>query len=165
MDQSIAHNGVCLTVTEILGVEDNLYTYKVTAVAETLEKTNLSSWKAGTFVNIERCLRVGDRLDGHFVQGHVDTIGDVVEIKELAGSWYYYIQFPSEYAALLVPKGSVTLNGVSLTVVDAGREQLSVTIIPFTYEHTTFQYLQEGDKINIECDILGKYFLRQNSLK
>lgn len=157
VDQSIAHNGVCLTVTDIFSITDNTYEYAVTAVKETLEKTHLGDWKVGTFVNIERCMRVGDRLDGHFVQGHVDTKGRVEEIQEVGGSWMYVFSFDPKFSHLLVDKGSITINGVSLTVVASEIGRFSVTIIPFTYAHTTFQSLAVGEYINLEFDILGKY--------
>ena len=165
IDQSIAHNGVCLTVTDIFDSEAEKTHYSVTAVKETLEKTNLGDWKAGKKVNIETCLRFGDRIDGHFVQGHVDTRGKCVRIDNLEGSWMYYIEFPTEFASLLVDKGSICINGVSLTVVKAEKDSFCVTIIPFTYTHTTFQDLRVGEWVNLEFDILGKYILRKESLK
>ncbi len=160
IDQSVAHNGVCLTVVELDGQR-----YKVTAVAETLDKTTLRDWSAGKPLNLERGLRLGDRLDGHFVQGHVDTTGRCTEKQELDGSWVYVFSFPSENAALLIEKGSVTINGVSLTVFDVGRDSFRVTIIPYTFAHTTFGTLEPGDGVNLEFDVLGKYFLRSAELK
>lgn len=164
VDQSLAHNGVCLTVTEVIdaSAEGNLYT--VTAIEETLKKTILGSWKSGTQVNLERSLRVGDRLDGHFVQGHVDDTGKVVSVMEADGSWYFYFEYKEAYSHLLVPKGSICINGVSLTVVEAGKNTFSVAIIPYTYEHTTFGLLKPGDPVNLEFDILGKYFARWKEL-
>lgn len=159
IDQSVAHNGVCLTVVEIKGD-----TYRVTAVAETLAKTNLGDLREGDAVNIERALRVGDRLDGHFVQGHVDATGVCEAVQELEGSWLYKFSFPTEHAALMIEKGSVCINGVSLTAFDVGNNTFTVTIIPYTHEHTTFQYLQEGSIVNLEFDVLGKYLLRKESL-
>lgn len=159
IDQSVAHNGVCLTVVEIKGD-----TYRVTAVAETLAKTNLGDLRGGDAVNIERALRVGDRLDGHFVQGHVDATGVCEAVQELEGSWLYKFSFPTEHAALMIEKGSVCINGVSLTAFDVGNNTFTVTIIPYTHEHTTFQYLQEGSIVNLEFDVLGKYLLRKESL-
>jgi riboflavin synthase len=158
VDQSIAHNGVCLTVTEVfenepLGRKD----YTVVAVDETLKKTNLGAWKPGTLVNIERCLKAGQRMDGHFVQGHVDTVGRVEQVLDVDGSWMYHFSFPIEFSNLLVDKGSICVNGVSLTVVRSGEGTFSVTIIPYTYEHTNFHQLQVGDGVNLEFDILGKY--------
>ncbi|MFN0201968.1 MAG: riboflavin synthase [Bacteroidia bacterium] len=163
IDQSIAHNGACLTVTSV-DLQGDTSIYTVTAVQETLDKTNLGDWKVGNKVNIERCLRVGDRLDGHFVQGHVDTIGTVTNIEDKNGSWNYYIEFPTDYANLLVNKGSVTINGTSLTVVEANSHQFWITIIPYTYEHTNFHQLQIGDKVNLEFDILGKYIQKMKGL-
>jgi riboflavin synthase len=158
-DQSVAHNGVCLTVVNVQPPK-----YQVTAVAETLAKTNLGDWKAGDKVNIERALKLGDRLDGHFVQGHVDCVAECIQRTELEGSWLYLFRFPKEFAALVIEKGSICINGVSLTVFNVGREEFTVTIIPYTYEHTNFQTLKEGDKVNIEFDALGKYFLRMVEL-
>lgn len=159
IDQSVAHNGVCLTVVAIQGDE-----YMVTAVDETLQKTTLGSWKVGDRVNLERSLRVGDRLDGHFVQGHVDTIAACTAVEALEGSWLFRFTFPEEYAALMIEKGSVCLNGVSLTVFNVGRNSFTVTIIPYTFEHTSFNQLAAGDNVNIEFDVMGKYLMRQQSL-
>ena len=116
-------------------------------------------------MNVERCLKVGQRLDGHFVQGRVDTVGRVESVEEREGSWMYGFSFPGEFAKLMVDKGSITVNGVSLTVVEAGRDSFSVTIIPYTHEHTNFHHLKTGDGVNLEFDILGKYFLRQQALE
>ena len=157
VDQSIAHDGVCLTITKI--EEDG---YWVTAIQETLDKTNLASWKVGNLVNIERAMHAQMRLDGHFVQGHVDTVTTCVEVRESDGSWYYCFEIPEGGKQLIVPKGSIAINGTSLTVVldDPKSNQFSVAIIPYTYEHTNFKNLKAGDKVNIEFDILGKYILR-----
>lgn len=158
VDQSIAHNGVCLTVTEIFANQPSVATeYTVVAVDETIRKTNLGDWQPGTLVNIERCLKVGQRLDGHFVQGHVDTFGHVSKVEDVDGSWMFHFTFPTEYSNLLVDKGSVCINGVSLTVVRCGVGNFSVTIIPYTFEHTNFHALRSGDAVNLEFDILGKY--------
>ncbi len=159
IDQSVAHNGVCLTVVEIAGDD-----YKVTAVAETLAKTNLTALKPGSSVNIERALKVGDRLDGHFVQGHVDSTGTCEEVQQLDGSWLYKFIFPKEHASLMIEKGSICINGVSLTAFDVTNNTFTVTIIPYTYRHTTFQHLQKGDTINLEFDVLGKYLLRSKEV-
>ena len=165
VDQSIAHSGVCLTVTDILEQRPGYGArYAVTAVQETLEKTNLGQLRPGDKVNIERCMQVGDRLDGHFVQGHVDGVGEVVSVEERAGSWMYHIRFEAGREALVVDKGSICGNGVSLTVVQCLGNTFSVAIIPFTYEHTTFQYLRAGDRVNLEFDILGKYILKFHQL-
>jgi riboflavin synthase len=159
IDQSVAHEGVCLTVTAC-----NAETHTVTAVAETLQKTNLASWSTGKAVNLERAMKLGDRLDGHIVQGHVDTTGKCLERKEAGGSHLFHFEFPESFAALIIEKGSVCINGVSLTAFNVGRSTFSVTIIPYTLEHTTFEHLQAGDIINLEFDILGKYMLRMKEV-
>lgn len=156
IDQSVAHNGVCLTVVEI---RENKY--RVTAVAETLNKTNLGNWQPGYKVNIERSLKVGDRLDGHFVQGHVDATATCIEKQTLEGSWLFRFRFPAAYAALVIEKGSVCINGVSLTVFNVGKDECTVTIIPYTYEHTNFHQLAPNNIVNIEFDVLGKYMVRR----
>lgn len=150
IDQSVAHNGACLTVVEIK--EDE---YVVTAIHETLEKTNLGEWKTGTKVNLERCMIMNGRLDGHIVQGHVDTTAICIGIEDQKGSWKYTFRYTSNQ--ITVEKGSVTVNGVSLTVVDSKEQEFSVCIIPYTFEHTNFHQLNIGDKINLEFDIIGKY--------
>jgi riboflavin synthase len=155
VDQSIAHNGVCLTVTDI---EEK--GYWVTAVDETLQKSNLKHWKVGDRINIERSLQVGDRLDGHMVQGHVDTIATCSKRKEIEGSWLFHFTYPEKHASLLVDKGSICINGVSLTIIEAGSDSFSVTIIPYTYHHTNFSDLIPGSEVNLEFDILGKYIQR-----
>jgi riboflavin synthase len=160
VDQSVAHNGVCLTVVQIAGKR-----YTVTAVAETLNKTNLGLWQAGDVVNIERSLRVGDRLDGHFVQGHVDCTATCTAAQALQGSWLYRFRFPQAFAALVIEKGSICINGVALTVFNVGTDEFTVTIIPYTYEHTNFSAVKEGTVVNIEFDVLGKYLLRKHSLQ
>ena len=156
VDQSVSHNGVCLTVVE-LGAD----WHRVTAVEETLRRSNLGHWQLGELVNLERCLPIGGRLDGHMVQGHVDELVECVEVTETGGSWKYTFRFRPEQAGLLVDKGSVCLNGVSLTVVSPGQDTFSVAIIPYTWAHTNFQNLRVGDPVNIEFDILGKYIARQ----
>ncbi|HLO70821.1 MAG TPA: riboflavin synthase [Flavipsychrobacter sp.] len=160
IDQSVAHNGVCLTVVAIEGSR-----YKVTAVHETLLKTNLNSWKAGDIVNLERAMKVGDRLDGHFVQGHVDAVATCIEKQTLEGSWLFRFRFPKQFAALVIEKGSVCLNGVSLTAFNVGKDELTVTIIPYTYHHTNFQQIEADTIINIEFDVLGKYLLRKQEVE
>ncbi len=159
VDQSVAHNGVCLTVVNIDG-----NTYKVTAVAETLAKTNLGTLKHGDIINLERSLKVGDRLDGHFVQGHVDTTGTCIEKQTLEGSWLFRFQFPAKFAALIIEKGSICVNGVSLTLFNIGRDEFTVTIIPYTYTHTNFQHIEVGTIINLEFDVLGKYMMRREEI-
>lgn len=164
VDQSIAHNGVCLTVTEIYkNIPDLAAEYTVVAVEETLNKTNLGRLQEGDLLNLERCLKVGQRLDGHFVQGHVDTTGRVEQIAFRDGSWMFHFGFPEAFGNLLVDKGSVCVNGVSLTVVEARQDSFSVTIIPFTFEHTNFHALKVGDMVNLEFDILGKYLVKQHA--
>jgi len=150
IDQSVAHNGCCLTVVSL---NDNEYT--VTAIKETLEKTNLGTWKVGTKVNLERCMQMNGRLDGHIVQGHVDTKAECVQIEDQQGSWKYTFKYAGENVT--VEKGSITVNGTSLTVVDSKDNQFSVCIIPYTYEHTNFHQLEVGDTVNLEFDIIGKY--------
>lgn len=160
IDQSVAHNGVCLTVVAINGNQ-----YTVTAINETIKKTNLSDWKAGDLVNLERAMRLGDRLDGHIVQGHVDQIGVCTSITEENGSWYYTFEYDEKLNNLTIDKGSITVNGVSLTVVNSKKNQFSVAIIPYTYEHTNFKNFKIGTKINLEFDVIGKYVSRLYSLK
>ena len=159
IDQSVAHNGVCLTIVEI-----NEDAYRVTAVAETLSKTNLNQWKEGDKINLERSLKIGDRLDGHFVQGHVDATGTCVSKQALEGSWLFRFRFPEKFAALLIEKGSVCINGVSLTAFNAGKDEFTVTIIPYTYDHTNFHTLEADSRVNLEFDVLGKYLLRHKEL-
>ncbi len=155
IDQSVAHNGVCLTVVSING---NNYT--VTAINETLQKTNLGKLTIGSIVNLERCVTMNGRIDGHIVQGHVDGIIPCVNVVEDNGSWVYTFKLTPEQLPLVVAKGSVCINGVSLTVVNPVNSEFSVAIIPYTYAHTTFKTLQINDYINVEFDIIGKYFLR-----
>lgn len=154
IDQSVSHNGVCLTVVELMGDR-----YRVTAVEETLQRSNLGELKVGDGVNLERSLRIGDRLDGHMVQGHVDTTTTCIAVNERDGSWWYTFALPKE-KHLLVAKGSVCLNGVSLTIADLTDASFSVAIIPYTFEHTNFRSLKAGDRVNVEFDVLGKYVER-----
>jgi riboflavin synthase len=155
IDQSIAHNGVCLTVTSF-----DVDSHRVTAIYETLLKTNLQYLKVGDRVNLERSLQFNQRVDGHFVQGHVDAIALCKDILESAGSWYFHFEMDEKYSNLMVQKGSICINGVSLTLVTAEKGSFSVAIIPFTYEHTNFSNLQVGDFVNIEFDIFGKYIVK-----
>lgn len=154
-DQSVSHNGACLTVEE---VKNGLH--RVTAIDETLQKTNLGQWEPGTLVNLERCLAINARLDGHFVQGHVDCTGTCTKIKEKEGSWEYEFSFPGKFAQLLVEKGSITVNGISLTAFNTGQKKFRVAIIPYTFEHTNMQTLKKGDRVNLEFDLIGKYIVR-----
>ncbi len=160
IDQSVAHNGVCLTVTSINNNE-----YSVTAIQETIDKTNLSDWKIGAAVNLERAMKLGDRLDGHIVQGHVDQIGICKAIKEANGSWYYTFDYDPSLNNLTIEKGSITVNGVSLTVVNSMKNEFSVAIIPYTYEHTNFHNFEVGTKVNLEFDVIGKYVSKLYSNK
>lgn len=152
IDQSLAHNGCCLTVVEI--TENS---YRVTAIYETLEKTNLSTWKVGTEVNLERCLKFDGRLDGHLVQGHVDKTGIVKNIKDVDGSYFITISYDQTDEYTTVSQGSITVNGISLTVANSGDDDFSVAIIPYTWEFTNMKNLKIGDTVNLEFDIIGKY--------
>lgn len=155
IDQSVAHNGACLTVVAIEGDQ-----YTVTAIDETLKRTNLGDLKQGDTVNLERCMIAGARLDGHMVQGHVDQTGICEKIEQQDGSWKFWISYNPSKDNVTVPKGSICINGVSLTVVDSEESFFSVAIIPYTYEHTTFKNLKNGDRVNLEFDIIGKYVAR-----
>ncbi|MGE5108869.1 MAG: riboflavin synthase [Sphingobacteriales bacterium] len=155
VDQSLAHDGVCLTVEEI---KDNQH--RVTAVLETLEKTNLGDWETGKIINLERCLSFNGRLDGHLVQGHVDTTGTILSRKEQGGSWQFIVAYPEQFAALIIEKGSITVNGISLTAFNISNTSFEVAIIPYTYEYTNVKHLKTGDKANLEFDVIGKYVSR-----
>jgi riboflavin synthase len=155
IDQSVAHNGICLTVVAIAGT-----TYTVTAIGETIKKTNISDWEVGNKVNLERAMKLGDRLDGHIVQGHVDQVGTCIVAKETNGSWFYTFEYDPALQNITIEKGSITVNGVSLTVVDSGATNFSVAIIPYTYEHTNFHSFVVGTKVNLEFDVIGKYVSR-----
>ncbi|MBX2873742.1 MAG: riboflavin synthase [Saprospiraceae bacterium] len=155
IDQSVAHNGVCLTVVALPPQQHTL-----TAIQETLDKSNLGRLQEGDEVNLERAMVAGSRLDGHMVQGHVDTTGLCTKVEALDGSWYYHFEYEPTPEHLLVDKGSICINGVSLTVVQAKGEHFSVAIIPYTYEHTTFKDLQAGDRVNLEFDVIGKYIAK-----
>ena len=160
VDQSVSHDGVCLTVEEIR--EDS---YRVTAIEETLQLTTLSDWAEGRIVNLEQSLRLSDRLDGHLVQGHADATATCEKRKEKNGSWEYRFSFPARFAELLIEKGSVCVNGVSLTAFKVKKQAFTVAVIPYTFEHTNLSAINKGDKVNIEFDVLGKYLLRKLSLK
>lgn len=155
IDQSVAHNGVCLTVVQI---NDSLYT--VTAIDETLNKTNLRSLKKRDYVNLERAMKLGDRLDGHIVQGHVDQTAQCKNIENQDGSWIFTFEYDASLNNITIEKGSITVNGVSLTVVNSKTNEFSVAIIPYTLEHTNFKNLKEGDQVNLEFDVIGKYVNR-----
>ena len=155
VDQSVAHNGVCLTVTAVQGD-----VHEVVAIDETLRKSSLGSLQEGSTVNLERCMAANGRFDGHIVQGHVDTTGVVAAVHDRDGSWQFDFRFPAEFSTLIVEKGSICINGVSLTCFNCGTDGFSVAIIPYTWEHTTFRDLRPGDVVNLEFDIVGKYVRR-----
>jgi len=155
IDQSLAHNGVCLTV-----VAKTPTSYTVTAIQETLNKTNLGALQVGAKVNLERAMLMNARLDGHLVQGHVDVVGVCTEARETEGSWLFSFEYPETVDYVTIEKGSITVNGVSLTVVNSGKNTFSVAIIPYTYEHTNFHQLQKGSPVNLEFDLIGKYIAK-----
>ncbi|TKC08261.1 riboflavin synthase [Pedobacter polaris] len=155
IDQSVAHNGVCLT---IVALNDNSHT--VTAIQETLNKTSLGNLKIGSKVNLERCMQMNARLDGHIVQGHVDQIAKCILVNELDGSWEYRFKYDSNLGNVTVEKGSICVNGISLTVVNSQKDEFSVFIIPYTFEHTNLHEVKVGDTVNLEFDIIGKYVAR-----
>lgn len=155
VDQSVAHNGVCLTVVSIVGSE-----YTVAAIDETLKKTCLGELKINDIVNLERGMKLGDRLDGHIVQGHVDQIGTCIGISKQDGSWIFTFSYDDSLGNITIEKGSITINGVSLTVVDSKKSSFSVAIIPYTFEHTTFKYISKENNVNLEFDVIGKYVKR-----
>jgi riboflavin synthase len=160
VDQSVSHSGVCLTVEEIRDAA-----YRVTAIEETLLKTTIGSWETGTAVNIERSLLLGSRLDGHFVQGHVDTTGTCISQIEKKGSWEFDFEFPSSFSPLMIEKGSICVNGISLTAFNVTRNSFRVAIIPYTFEHTNISQVREGQQVNLEFDMIGKYIDRRLSLQ
>jgi len=160
VDQSVNHNGVCLTVEE---VGENRH--RVTAIRETISKTNLGKWKTGNLINLERSLKLDSRLDGHFVQGHVDATAACISKKEKKGSWEYEFKFPKKFAELVIEKGSVCLDGISLTIFDVAKNSFKVAIIPYTFEHTNIKNLEKGNLVNIEFDVVGKYILRKIRLE
>ena len=151
IDQSVSHNGICLTVVDINNKE-----YVVTVIEETISKSSIGSWKVGDQINLERAMKMGDRLDGHMIQGHVDQVGKCIDIVEKDGSWVFTIQY-SESNNITVEKGSIAINGISLTVLESNNNSFSVAIIPYTYSNTNFKTLKVGDTVNLEFDILGKY--------
>ena len=155
VDQSVSHDGVCLTVE---AVQNNRHC--VTAIEETLSKTNLLSWQKNTQVNIERCMQMNGRIDGHLVQGHVDATAVCIDVDQKEGSWEYRFQVPAEFTQLIIEKGSVCLNGISLTVFDIKFNSFKVAVIPYTYTHTNMQHVKKGTIVNIEFDVIGKYLAR-----
>jgi len=155
IDQSISHNGVCLTAEEI--TED---AHRVTAIEETLRKTNLNSWQPGTLVNLERCMPLNGRFDGHIVQGHVDTTAACTKRQALGGSWEFRFEFSRKFSRLVIEKGSISLNGISLTIFNVKKSRFDVAIIPYTFEHTNIQSVHPGSYVNLEFDMIGKYLSR-----
>ena len=155
IDQSVSHNGICLTVDQL-----QPGAHRVTAIAETLSKTNAGNWKQGDLMNLERCMPMNGRLDGHIVQGHVDATAVCTDVKTLAGSWEYRFRFDQQFAALMIEKGSVCLNGISLTAFNVTTNEFTVAIIPYTYSHTNMQQVEKDGLVNIEFDIIGKYIRR-----
>jgi riboflavin synthase len=160
VDQSIAHDGVCLTVED---VKENRH--KVTAIAETLQKSNLNNWEKGSLINLEQSLQPMKRLDGHFVQGHVDSVGKCLEVVDKNGSYDFTFSFPQQFAPLVIEKGSISLNGISLTIFNVTESSFTVSIIPYTFEHTNIKQVKKGNVVNLEFDMLGKYILRKLSLE
>ena len=155
VDQSVAHNGVCLTIEE-----SSAGKHRITAIEETLKKTTLNSWLRGDTINLERCLQMNGRIDGHIVQGHVDAVAKCVEILSKNGSWEYTFSIDKEFASLIIEKGSITINGISLTLFNVSETTFQVAIIPYTFEHTNMQYLKKEAEANIEFDMIGKYINR-----
>ena len=156
----MSHNGACLTVEEISN-----HRHRITAIDETIQKTNLGQWQEGSLVNLERCLQLNDRIDGHLVQGHVDATGTCISKLEKDGRWEFGFAFPKKFAALVIEKGSICLNGISLTVFNVKKKTFNVAIIPYTFEHTNIRNINIGDQVNLEFDMIGKYLLRRLSLK
>lgn len=159
IDQSLAHNGVCLTVEALQPGR-----HQVTAIAETLDKTTLGNWTEGQIVNLERCMQLNGRLDGHIVQGHVDTVATCTSIIAKDGSWEFDFRFDPAFAALVIEKGSICVNGTSLTCFNVGADNFTVAIIPYTYEHTNIHQLKVRDEVNVEFDMIGKYINRARTL-
>ncbi|GAA4760004.1 MULTISPECIES: riboflavin synthase [Flavobacterium] len=160
IDQSVAHNGICLTV---VAINNDIYT--VTAIKETIEKTNLGEWQVGDIINLERAMKLGDRLDGHIVQGHIDQTAICKSIEEVNGSWYFTFEYDRSLSNITIEKGSITVNGTSLTVVNSKINEFSVAIIPYTHEHTNFHTFKVGTKVNLEFDVIGKYVKRLHELQ
>ncbi len=160
VDQSVSHNGVCLTVEAIKDGK-----HRVTAIDETLQKTNLAHWAPGNLVNLERCMPMNGRLDGHIVQGHVDTLAACTSLTKKEGSWEFSFRIDEQFGAFIIEKGSISLNGISLTIFNVTNNAFTVAVIPYTYEHTNMQQMKEGDTVNIEFDIIGKYVNRISQLQ
>jgi riboflavin synthase len=160
IDQSVSHSGTCLTIEQIKGS-----LHRVTAIEETLQKTILDQWATGTIINIERSLKIGSRLDGHLVQGHVDTTATCIKREEKKGSWEFEFEFPKKFGELVIEKGSVCINGISLTAFNVKKKRFTVAVIPYTFKHTDIKMLREKDVVNLEFDVVGKYIQRRLSLK
>jgi riboflavin synthase len=160
VDQSLSHNGACLTVEQVTDGQ-----HRVTAIDETLLKTNLGDWHVGESINLERCMQLNSRLDGHLVQGHIDTRGTCTLVEAKNGSWEYRFTFPPSFAPLVIEKGSICINGISLTCYNVTRTELTVAIIPYTYEHTNMKHVAVNSSVNLEFDLIGKYIQRNISLK
>jgi riboflavin synthase len=156
IDQSVSHSGICLTVEEI---KENCH--RVTAIDETLQKTNIGDWKEGSLINLERCLQLNARIDGHLVQGHVDATAICTKRKEKKGSWEFEFEFNKKFAELVIEKGSICINGISLTAFNVKKKSFGVAIIPYTFEHTNIKEVQKGDSVNLEFDMIGKYLVRK----
>ncbi len=156
IDQSVSHSGICLTVEEI---KENCH--RVTAIDETLKKTNIGDWKEGSLINLERCLQLNARIDGHLVQGHVDATATCTKRKEKKGSWEFEFEFNKKFAELVIEKGSICINGISLTAFNVKKKSFGVAIIPYTFEHTNIKEVQKGDSVNLEFDMIGKYLARK----
>ncbi len=159
IDQSVAHDGVCLTVEEVYE-----HRHRVTAILETLEKTTLYKWSEDKQINLEQCLLPVSRLDGHFVQGHIDTTGVCEKIKDRGGSYELRFSFPKKFALLVIEKGSISINGISLTIFSVKKNSFKVALIPYTWKHTNMKFLEEGGEVNLEFDMIGKYIQRRNKL-
>jgi riboflavin synthase len=155
IDQSLSHDGVCLTIEEIQGNR-----HRITAIRETLEKSSIGYWRPGNLVNLERCLRMNGRLDGHIVQGHVDTTASCLQRRQLDGSWEFRFEFPKKFNHLVIEKGSISLNGISLTIFNVKKSKFDIAVIPYTFEHTNIQKLSVGSLVNLEFDMIGKYVSR-----
>lgn len=160
IDQSVSHNGICFTIEEV-----NSDLHKVTAVAETIEKTNIIDWQLGDYVNLERSILMNGPIDGHFVQGHIDTKGRCTDRIDKNGSWEFQFQYPKKFASLIIEKGSISINGISLTAFNVKRKTFQVAIIPYTFNHTNIQFLEKGNSINLEFDMIGKYIIRHAGTK
>jgi riboflavin synthase len=160
IDQSVSHSGVCLTIEEIKGNQ-----HRVTAISETLQKTNLDAWTKDSLINIEQSLLINSRLDGHFVQGHVDCTATCIKRKKMNGSWEFEFEFPKKFAKLVIEKGSVCVNGISLTLFTVKKKSFCVAVIPYTLEHTNIKQVYEGDQVNLEFDMIGKYIYRYLNTK